>query len=229
MQHNKIFNLIKDKNALDFLNEIPDYINDKYKIVTFEKLETVTFKGDSIKKIYISLEGKMQVKNEFENGFIYSFAEVESISYIGAMEIMANEYEYSATLQTTTTCTMIEIEVDDFINWINKDHELALRVLRFVSKDMYKQSLKKGEGFAYPAIYSLISYFTSVYENEGESTVNLKKSREEIGSKLGFSIRTINRNIKLLKEENLISVNRKTISINEEQFNKLIYKLESIK
>lgn len=229
MQHNELCKLIKNKDSIKFLNDIPDYINEKYKIITFEKSETVTLKGDSIKKIYISLEGTMQVKNEFENGFIYSFAEVESISYIGAMEIMANEYEYSATLQTTTRCIMIEIQVDDFIKWINKDHDLTLKVLRFVSKDMHKQSLKKGEGFAYPAIYSLISYLTSIYEDEGEATLYLKKSREEIGSKLGFSIRTINRNIKLLKEENLISVNRKTISINEDQFNKLIYKLDSIK
>lgn len=229
MQYNEAYNLIKSIEAKQFLNEIPDYIKDKHQIVIFDKSEVVTHKGDSIEKIYISLEGKMHVKNEFENGFIYNFAEVESISYIGAMEIMANAYEYSATLQATTKCVMIEMKVEDFLKWINTDQSLTLKVLKFVSKDMYKQSLKKGEGLAYPAIYSLISYLSSVYEDSDEETLYIKKSREEIGSKLGFSIRTINRNIKVLKEENLITVNRKTISINKEQFNKLIDKLDSIK
>ena len=66
-------------------------------------------------------------------------------------------------------------------------------------------------------------------DNHFSDIVLLSKTREEIGSILGFSIRTINRNLKLLKEENLISVSRKGITITKEQFYKLIDKLEKVK
>ncbi|MGL6106213.1 Crp/Fnr family transcriptional regulator [Romboutsia sp.] len=229
MKNNTLYNLIEIKEVQGFVNKIPDSIKNKCKLLKFEKSKIITLKGNTIKNIYISLQGKMQVKNEFENGFIYNFAEVESISYIGAMEIMANENKYSSTLQTTTECLMIEIKVNDFINWINNDQCLTLEVLKFVSMSMHKQSLNKGEVLAYPAIYSLITYLINVYKSEKSETIYLQKSREEIGSTLGFSVRTINRNLKLLKEEKLISVNRKVISISKEQFNKLSYKLNSIK
>lgn len=220
---------MQDKNAKEFIKKIPNIIKDKYKIRIFEKSKIITLKGNNIEKIYISLVGKMQVKNEFENGFIYNFAEVESIAYIGVMEIMADEKKYSSTLQTSTECTMIEMKVDDFVSWIKQDQNLALDVLKFVSSSMYKQSLNNGEVLAYPAIYSLINYLIDTYENENEETVYIKKSREEIGSILGFSIRTINRNLKILKEENLVCVDRKYISISSEQFEKLSNKLNSIK
>lgn len=220
---------MQDKKAKEFISKIPNTIKDKYKIRIFEKSKIITLKGNDIEKIYISLLGKMQVKNEFENGFIYNFAEVESIAYIGVMEIMADEKKYSSTLQTSTECTMIEMKVDDFISWITQDQNLALDVLKFVSSSMYKQSLNNGEVLAYPAIYSLINYLIDTYENENEETVYIKKSREEIGSILGFSIRTINRNLKILKEENLVCVDRKYISISSEQFEKLSNKLNSIK
>lgn len=220
---------MQDENAKEFIKKIPNIIKDKYKIRIFEKSKIITLKGNNIEKIYISLVGKMQVKNEFENGFIYNFAEVESIAYIGVMEIMADEKKYSSTLQTATECTMIEMKVDDFISWITQDQNLALDVLKFVSSSMYKQSLNNGEVLAYPAIYSLINYLIDTYENENEETVYIKKSREEIGSILGFSIRTINRNLKILKEENLVCVDRKYISISSEQFEKLSNKLNSIK
>lgn len=220
---------MQDKNAKEFIKKIPNIIKDKYKIRIFEKSRIITLKGNNIEKIYISLVGKMQVKNEFENGFIYNFAEVESIAYIGVMEIMADEKKYSSTLQTSTECTMIEMKVDDFVSWIKQDQNLALDVLKFVSSSMYKQSLNNGEVLAYPAIYSLINYLIDTYENENEETVYIKKSREEIGSILGFSIRTINRNLKILKEENLVCVDRKYISISSEQFEKLSNKLNSIK
>lgn len=220
---------MQDKNAKEFIKKIPNIIKDKYKIRIFEKSKIITLKGNNIEKIYISLVGKMQVKNEFENGFIYNFAEVESIAYIGVMEIMADEKKYSSTLQTSTECTMIEMKVDDFVSWIKQDQNLALDVLKFVSSSMYKQSLNNGEVLAYPAIYSLINYLIDTYENENEETVYIKKSREEIGSIFGFSIRTINRNLKILKEENLVCVDRKYISISSEQFEKLSNKLNSIK
>ena len=171
----------------------------------------------------------MQVRNEFENGFVYSFASINPIAYIGVMEIMANKQNYSSTLQTSTECIILEIPKWDFIEWITSDQELTLEVLHFVSKSMYEQSLKTGEGLAYPAICILITYLMNVFENEDKDIAILEKTREEIGSILGFSVRTINRNLKILKEENLISVNRKSISITREQFNRLSHKLESIK
>ena len=229
MQNNILYKSIKNEEAKEFISNIPKIFKNKCKIVKYGKTKVITVKGNTIENIYISLQGKMEVKNEFENGFIYNFADVESIAYIGAMEAMADKNYYSSTLQTTTDCIMVEMKVNDFIQWINSDQILTLKVLKFVSTSMYEQSLNKGEVLAYPAIYSLISYLINVYEDEDDDTLNLQKSREEIGSTLGFSIRTINRNLKTLKEENLICINRKVIIINKEQYNKLSFKLDSIK
>ncbi len=218
-----------DVETLGIINKIPNNLKGKHKILKFKKNQLITIKGNTIEKIYISLQGKMEVKNEFENGFIYNFAAIDSIAYIGVMEIMAGEDTYSSTLQTTTECTMIEMNVVDFKNWIANDHGLTLDVLKFVSISMYRESINKGEVLAYPAIYSLVNYLINAYKNQNNDTLTLEKSREEIGSTLGFSIRTINRNLKVLKEENLVSINRQVISISKEQYKKLLDKLNSIK
>ena len=119
--------------------------------------------------------------------------------------------------------------LNDFINWIENDHKLALDVLHFVSNNMYKQAVKTGEVLAYPAICTLINYLINVFESENKKEVFIEKTREEIGSILGFSVRTINRNLKVLKEENLLSVSRKGILITQKQCEKLYEKLNSIK
>ena len=229
MQNSLFYNRIRNKDAKKFIEKIPSNIKLKCKIRIIEKGKIVVLKGNDIENIYVSCQGKMQVRNEFENGFVYSFASINPIAYIGVMEIMANKQNYSSTLQSSTECIILEIPKWDFIEWITSDQELTLEVLHFVSKSMYEQSLKTGEGLAYPAICILITYLMNVFENEDKDIAILEKTREEIGSILGFSIRTINRNLKILKEENLISVNRKSISITREQFNRLSHKLESIK
>lgn len=229
MQNSLFYNRIRNKDAKKFIEKIPSNIKLKCKIRIIEKGKIVVLKGNDIENIYVSCQGKMQVRNEFENGFVYSFASINPIAYIGVMEIMANKQNYSSTLQTSTECIILEIPKSDFIEWITSDQELTLEVLHFVSKSMYEQSLKTGEVLAYPAICILITYLMNVFESEDKDIAILEKTREEIGSILGFSIRTINRNLKILKEENLISVNRKSISITREQFNRLSHKLESIK
>ncbi len=229
MQNSLFYNRIRNKDAKKFIEKIPSNIKLKCKIRIIEKGKIVVLKGNDIENVYVSCQGKMQVRNEFENGFVYSFASINPIAYIGVMEIMANKQNYSSTLQTSTECIILEIPKSDFIEWITSDQELTLEVLHFVSKSMYEQSLKTGEVLAYPAICILITYLMNVFESEDKDIAILEKTREEIGSILGFSIRTINRNLKILKEENLISVNRKSISITKEQFNRLSYKLESIK
>ena len=229
MQNSLFYNRIRNKDAKKFIEKIPSNIKLKCKIRIIEKGKIVVLKGNDIENVYVSCQGKMQVRNEFENGFVYSFASINPIAYIGVMEIMANKQNYSSTLQTSTECIILEIPKSDFIEWITSDQELTLEVLHFVSKSMYEQSLKTGEVLAYPAICILITYLMNVFESEDKDIAILEKTREEIGSILGFSIRTINRNLKILKEENLMSVNRKSISITKEQFNRLSYKLESIK
>lgn len=229
MEYSLFYNRIKDRKAKEFINKIPNCIKKRCKLIKFEEGKLIALKGNSIESVYISCEGNMQVKNEFENGFVYSFASVKPIAYIGVMEIMANQLTYSSTLQATTECIAIEIPKNDFIDWIQNDQKLTLEILHFVSKTMYDQSLRTGEVLAYPAICTLINYLINVFESEDKKVVFLKKTREEIGSILGFSTRTINRNLKVLKEENLISVNRKGIIITKDQFHKLSQKLDSIK
>lgn len=229
MNNSLLYKQLENEQAKAFIEKIPENIKDRCKLKKIEKGKLLVLKGNNIENIYIHFQGKMQVKNEFENGFVYSFANIKPIAYIGAMEIMANKKTYSSTLQTTTECIILKMPKSDFKNWINIDQKFTLEVLHFVSKSMYEQSLKTGEVLAYPAICILTNYLINVFENEDKDVVFLEKTREEIASILGFSVRTINRNLKELKEEKLITVNRKGISITKEQFDKLTNKLESIK
>ena len=104
-----------------------------------------------------------------------------------------------------------------------------LEVLHFVSSLMYEQSLKIGEVLAYPAICLLIDYLINMYESEEGESIFIQKTREEISCILGFSVRTLNRNLKILKEEDLITVSRKGIAITKEQLDGLRKKLASLK
>ena len=112
---NNLFNSnIENEKVKSFIEKIPKNIKSKSKIKKIEKGKIVVLKGNKIESVYISCDGEMQVKNQFENGFVYSFASLNTIAYIGVMELMANQKTYSSTLQATTECTILEIPKCDF-------------------------------------------------------------------------------------------------------------------
>ena len=192
MYDNSLYNEIGNKKVKEFIRKIPKDIKENCTLRKIEKGKIVVLKEEEIKKIYIHCKGQMRVRNEFENGFIYDFASIDPISYIGVMEVMANKKMYSSTLETTTDSIILEIYKKDFINWINTDHKLTLDILHFISNKMYEQSIKTGEVLAYPAMGILINYLINIFENEDKDEVVLEKKREEIASILGFSVRTVN-------------------------------------
>ena len=102
MNNSLLYKNLENQDAKDFIEKIPINIKNKCKLRKIEKGKLLVLKGNNIENIYIHCQGKMQVKNEFENGFVYSFANIRPVAYIGAMEIMANKKNYSSTLQTTT-------------------------------------------------------------------------------------------------------------------------------
>ena len=81
MQNSLFYNRIRNKDAKKFIEKIPSNIKLKCKIRIIEKGKIVVLKGNDIENIYVSCQGKMQVRNEFENGFVYSFASINPIAY----------------------------------------------------------------------------------------------------------------------------------------------------
>lgn len=114
MYSSLFYDYLENQKAREFIDKIPNNIKLKSKIRKIEKQKLIVLKGNEIKSIYISCQGKMQVRNEFENGFVYGFANVEPIAYIGVIEMMADKQTYSSTLQATTECIILEIPIEDF-------------------------------------------------------------------------------------------------------------------
>ena len=126
MNEKYLYKNIENKKVKELINRIPNEIKNNCKIKKFEKGKIVVLKENNIKSMYLHCKGQMKVRNEFENGFVYDFAVIEPISYIGAMEIMANKDTYSSTLQATADSIIIEISKEDYHNQIEGKSEMDM-------------------------------------------------------------------------------------------------------
>lgn len=218
-------------NIANLVKGMPLGIRKRCLVKNFPPKTVLLKKDDDVKWVYIFCNGTVIVKNEFENGQLYNFTEVDSVDFIGEVEVLAGETQIACTVETTTNCTLLQLTKEDFMKWIECDHNLSIGIAKSVAKKMYPTSYHNGDIMFYSGIYKVVSFIIKYSDKISyvESRKCIKTSRQEIGDKIGISIRTVNRSIKKLKDKGLISVRHGNIFITEDQYFNLVQYLEDLK
>ena len=73
-------------------------------------------------------------------------------------------------------------------------------------------------------------FLVKYYKNKAgvQNVLQINKTRQQMSDEIGVSIKTVNRSIKKLKEENLISLTKGKIYINQSQYLKLFSMLKEL-
>jgi CRP/FNR family cyclic AMP-dependent transcriptional regulator len=203
---------------------MPADIKSKCTVKKFQAGNTLVKKKDSVKYVYVLIEGELKVVNEFENGSIYAFASLLPLSFIGELEVLSEEQEYAVTIETITECSTIQIKAEDFVKWLECDHLALLTVTRGLAKKMYPTSSENGN-ILFLSCINKVEYYISKYCNQrikDKEVLKLERNRQQIADEIGSSVKSVNRSIKRLKEEGLVTVKKGKVYISKSQYLRLL-------
>lgn len=224
--------LINDnKIFMEFISNIPNDIKKKITVKRFLPKAVVVRKGEDIKYVFIIYSGKMHVINEFYSGQIYTFADIGFMDVVGDIEILAEKFIAACTVEAITECIVIQMSSEDFIKAFESSHSFSKQVARMIAQKMYPSSFKNGESIFYSIKYNVANFIITYVQkriNE-ENMVSINLLRQEIADTLGISIRSVNRAIKAMKDENLVTIKKGKINIDKNQYSELINSLEELK
>ena len=183
--------------------------------------EAIVLKGDDADHVFILLKGEVRVLNEFASGQRYSFAEYGAPSFIGEYEVMADQPVYATTNEAITPCELILMRADLFIEWVRGSASLAFLLARIIAAKSYPTSNENGRIKFLPGLQKLQNYLIKRYDASGTAPFILREDRQQIADEIGTSIKTVNRSVAGLKEENLIGLLHGKITITPEQYHSL--------
>ena len=183
--------------------------------------EAIVLKGDDADHVFILLKGDVRVLNEFSSGQRYSFAEYSAPSFIGEYEVMAEQSVYATTNEAITRCELISMRAEVFIEWVQGSASLAFLLARIIAEKSYPTSNENGRIKFLPGLQKLQSYLLKRYDAFAPVPFILREDRQQIADEIGTSIKTVNRSVTSLKEENLIGLLHGKITITPEQYTSL--------
>ena len=212
---------MKDSEVLVFIRNCPKDLSKYFKTKTFKYGQKLLTQGEIATHIYILIDGTVKTYYSDYMGLKYLEDIDTSETVFGELEALVNK-EIVTSVEAISDCKTIEIPIDIFIKWMELDNKFSLYISRLIAQRNYDSCLRERTNAIYPLRYRIIYFiYNTLYKN------NLVITKDLIVEGVGSNIRSINRILKQLIDENIIKYKSGTICI--ESIDKLKKELDDYK
>ena len=174
--------------------EPPDYVWKKMHLRTVPAKAVLVLAGSNLNAIDILLQGEIHVVNSFSDGKEFGYTNERSLTLLGDIEYFSGVKQYASSVIAKTTVTLAELDLESFQYWFDCDKLFRDHVVAHIAQKAYK-----------------MDYLPDRAEHGG--MLALHYSHFELAFLSGMSERSVNRVLKRLKEEKLVTIGRKRVLI----------------
>jgi CRP-like cAMP-binding protein len=205
-----------------FIN-LPESLRLHWKVKKYTTGELVCEQDADVDHISILVEGEMAVERELNSGISYTLATLQPGTILGDIEISLN-MPFSNRVYALQPSILLMLNARYFKKWVMNDPYFLRRVNLQLARKLYQSSQKVIANHFYSVRHKLLHYFYEFIQSSSEEqgTYTLVATREEIAAVMGVTVRSVNRTIKALKEEQIVKVKNRRLYFNE-------YSLQQIK
>lgn len=211
----------RSKYLSDLFKYIPEAIAKEMTYTEVPKNEYLLFAGKPSDTVFILLNGHVIGLDHHKRGKVYSFMDFTEMYIIGDFEIFGHFSEYCVSIRTTEPCKLLKISSKSYLNWIQHDADaLFLRLNNIMTTLIFEKKMDH-EFLLMSCKERLASFLIRSYEyDKKDSSGNLKisKTQAELADKVGFNVRSVQRSIIALENENFVSNENGKIIISQEQY-----------
>ena len=213
--------LIKVPELENYLRYMPEELKTRCTIKTYPPKTIIHQKDAELDYFGIVCEGYHRVINEFENGNVFMIERNDPIDFVGEVAILAGKPRTSVTIETTTNCTVLYFSRKDFEDWIEKDIHFLRLVSQKVAYKLYRSSYNRGNRLFYPPQFILLDdvlKYAAAAGIEETKRSTVQKTRQALYEECGVTVKTLNRTIKRLEEDGLVTMCHGKMTMTLEQY-----------
>ena len=169
------------------------------------------------------LSGRVKALEEYITGDIYIFTRFNPPEIFGEMEAITDFPFFRASLITETDCICATIPVAMYLKYLQNNPDILYSrvqtILKRISNDQRDNRFYLMLSSTDRIKIYLVQHFKQ--SNNNESYV-LRKTRQQIADETRYSVKTVNRVIKKLIEEDLLGTIGQKIVLTNKQYNILM-------
>lgn len=197
-------------NLSYFLDICPAHIKNNFFDIRFDTFDKIILQNETSNYVYILKKGRAKVYSLTANGTKYLEHIYGEYELFGELEVFLNKSTLSF-VEALEPCNVVKIPKSTFLEWIKHDSDFSLYVNIQLSQKMYNTCVNTKANIVYPLKYRLLFFVLRFLTEHNLSTVHKDIVIEGIGS----NIRSVNRIIKELSDDNIIEYNKGYIRVKD--------------
>ena len=213
----------------NWLADIPKPVINKLVIRQFEANETFIYKNQAFNHVLIILDGICNVINKTDIGTEVITLRLSQGDLVGVSEHVLHSMRYIASVKSCTRLIVAELDTKTFNNWLCSYPCFVNFVLKNLVTRLHYTADFSANCQSSTSKINLAKYFMDRYSFEsnsvdytGNETIVIHETHEIISNFLGINTRTVERHIRTLKQEGLISTAKGKVSISPAQYQELL-------
>ena len=173
-----------------------------------------------VDKVYILIKGFIRASEYRVFDKMYGFSRFCPVEMFGSMEVLLEIQYYRATLIAETPCVLLQMSRDSFERWIQSDVNALMIEAKRIGSYLLEQAAKERVGLFLRGKEKLMLLLLDKYEQkcDNKGYCVLRISRQDLSILTGLSERTISRALNSLQDEEYLSLERKKIILQREQY-----------
>lgn len=200
----------------------PDYVIENMRYVIIPKDHTLIQAGTACDYVYVLLRGQLSGLDFQRLGNVYIFTGFSETEVVGDYEVFGDFKEYRVSVHSLTECELLVISSGVYLKWMRGDIDALFMRTQRLMHTLTEQTSEERKYHFLSCKERLILYLVEVYERTPERDFcKIKKTQAELAGRVGFTVRTVQRTIQSLEQEELVTTEAGKICLNRKQYERL--------
>lgn len=204
-----------------FLKNAPVWLLNACTVTDMKKGEIFIREKEPVKTVYILIKGTVKACDLRIMGVVYEFYRYNAVEILGGMELFIDCEEYMTTLICETDCRFITMQKDTFAKWMKNDGNALWIQTSKMTAYLLAENRRERACLFLQGTDRVYLFFELLYERKGKEVCTARLTRQQIADETGLSIKTINRALSKMTEEELITIKGRQITLNRSQYQEL--------
>ncbi|NRF93784.1 Crp/Fnr family transcriptional regulator [Paenibacillus frigoriresistens] len=199
------------------LRSMPHDLFEYWTVRCYHSKDVICEQGESAAAFQILVSGELIVEHMVEDGHLYTHASRFPGQMLGDIELAAG-LPYLYRVSAVNDCVVISLKADIYQKWIEKDVRFTLFINKVIADKLYDSSIKFIEHTFIPLRRKMIRYFyeqIKYYDFQKNPLFIIVLTREQLASQLAVTVRSVNRMMKQLKEEQIMVITKNRMTFTE--------------
>lgn len=197
----------------------PEDVIKKMRYLEIPSKYNLIYAGAPCESVYVILKGKVSCVDFQLRGNTYVIMDYAETAILGDYEVFGDFKEYRASVYSVTACELLKIPASAYLYWMQQDANALFMRTRKLMNILTNQTSDDRQYLFLGSKDRLILYLVKSYEKNAKGNgFVMRKTQSEIAERVGFHVRTIQRNVRSLEKEEFITIDAGKICISKEQY-----------